>query len=96
MAQALAMHLDPQVAALGLRHSQALPLGPLAHLEQHLGLLHPPEGLAAMPRWNLLVSELLPHLRHLPSVVQHLVSQSTSRVSKMCWIGLPSLNYKLI
>ncbi len=69
MAQALAMHLDPQVAALGLQHPQALPLGPLAHLEQYLGPLRPLESLAAMPRWNLLVLELLHHselLHHLP------------------------------
>lgn len=90
LAQLLGMHLDPRVAALGFQHPQAMPLGPQAPLEQYLGALQPLEGLAAMPRWDLLVLEQLPHLvRHLPLVVQHLVSQSTSPVSRSCWGCFP-------
>lgn len=73
------MHLDPQVAALGFQHPQSLPLGTQAPLVQSLGPLQPPEGLAAMLRWDLLVSELLPHLvSHLPLVVPHLVVEGSA------------------
>ena len=93
-AQLLELHLDPQVAALGFQHPQALPLGPQAPLEQSLGPLQPLEGSAAMPRWGLLDLEHLPHLvHHLLLVVQHLVSQSTSLVSSLCWVALPALPY---
>jgi len=83
------MHLDPQVAAMGFQHPQALPLGPQVPLEQHLGPLQPLEGSAAMSRWGLLVLEHLPHLvHHLHLVVEHLVSQSTSPVSRL-WLPYP-------
>ena len=94
--QLLEMHLDPQVAALGFQHPQALPLGPQAPLELSLGPLQPLEGSAAMLRWDLLVSEQLPHLvHHLPLVEQLLVSQSTLPVSNLCWGWLPYPKYIL-